>query len=424
MREMKDSGIEWIGDVPFYWDLTKAKHVFLQRNERGNDNEVLLSATQQYGMVPQETLDGVVQTKEDTDLQTFKTVHINDYVISLRSFQGGFEASAYEGVCSPAYQVFHNIKEISHEYYRYLFKSDGFIEKMNSLTVGIREGKNIQFKDFAQSTIPYPPLEEQKKIALYLNIKCNEIDSIISKQEAIIEKLKEYKLSVITEAVTKGVNINVEMKDSGIEWIGTIPIDWYIVKLSTIAKTSSGATPNRSNFEENFIDANIRWIRTLDLNDWYVYDSSEKITESALSKSSCQIMPVNTVCVAMYGGAGTIGKCGLLKEEAATNQAICSIVTGCKMRPEYLLLQLHAIRKYWMKYAAGTRKDPNISQEIVSRMKVVLPPVDVQEEIIKKIMPLCEIIDTQIRKVEDIIEKQKEFKKSLIYEVVTGKKEV
>ena len=139
MKEMKDSGVVWIDKVPSNWELTKAKNIFNQRNERGNANEVLLSATQMYGMIPQEQLEGVVQTKEETDLQTFKTVHINDYVISLRSFQGGFEASDYEGVCSPAYQVFYNTKKINHKYFRYLFKSDGFIEKMNSLTVGIRE---------------------------------------------------------------------------------------------------------------------------------------------------------------------------------------------------------------------------------------------------------------------------------------------
>ena len=103
MREMKDSGIEWIGQIPKGWELRRAKTLFTQRNSKGNGIEVLLSPTQKYGVVPQSQLEGVVQVKEDTDLQMFKTVHKGDFVISLRSFQGGFEYSLYEGVCSPAY---------------------------------------------------------------------------------------------------------------------------------------------------------------------------------------------------------------------------------------------------------------------------------------------------------------------------------
>ena len=154
MREMKDSGIEWIGAIPADWTLQCGKTIFAQRLTKGNQSEILLAATQKYGMLPQSEVEGVVQVKEDADLQQFRTVHKKDFVISLRSFQGGFEYSQYEGVCSPAYQVFYNTTPICHNYYRLLFKSDGFIQKMNSMTVGIREGKNIQYSDFANSLKP------------------------------------------------------------------------------------------------------------------------------------------------------------------------------------------------------------------------------------------------------------------------------
>lgn len=231
MREMKDSGIEWIGEIPKEWNARRAKTLFRQRMSKGNTNTVLLAATQKYGMFPQHLLEGVVQVKEDTDFQTFKTVHTNDYVISLRSFQGGFEISEYEGVCSPAYQVFYNVKDINFGFYRYLFKSDCFISKMNSLTVGIREGKNIQFSDFAKTKIPIPPLSTQHRIADYLDDKCGKIDRYIEQQKQVIEKLKAYKQSVITEAVTKGLDPTVPMKDSGVEWIGEIPEHWAMIRL-------------------------------------------------------------------------------------------------------------------------------------------------------------------------------------------------
>jgi type I restriction enzyme S subunit len=164
--QFKDSGVDWIGEVPSHWKIVDARELFAIRKSYGNDTEVLLAATQKYGMCPQDEIDGVVQVKLDTDLQTFKTVHKNDFVISLRSFQGGFEISDYEGVCSPAYQVFFAIKDISHKYFKYLFKSERFISKINSLTVGIRDGKNIVFGDFAKSVqIPFPPLNEQQAIA-------------------------------------------------------------------------------------------------------------------------------------------------------------------------------------------------------------------------------------------------------------------
>ena len=138
VRQYKDSGFEWIGKIPETWEVDIAKHVFRQRRDKGNEECQLLAATQKYGMYPQHLLEGVVKVAADTDLSQFKTVHRNDYVISLRSFQGGFEMSDYEGVCSPAYQVFFATRQICNQYYKYLFKSDAFIQEINSLTVGIR----------------------------------------------------------------------------------------------------------------------------------------------------------------------------------------------------------------------------------------------------------------------------------------------
>lgn len=425
MRKMKDSGIEQIGEIPEGWEVVKAKYLFAQRNEKGNSALVLLSPTQKYGVIPQSQLEGVVQVKENTDLRTFKTIHIGDFVISLRSFQGGFEFSNYEGVCSPAYQVLHATKDLSNDFFRYLFKSDGFISKINSLTVGIREGKNIQYWDFSNMLLALPPKEIQIRSAQYLNAKCTEIDTMLSKTRSSIEEYKKLKQAVITQAVTKGVRGEREMKDCGVEWAGLVPHHWGVAKIGSIGQTSSGATPLRSKESSFFDDATIRWVRTLDLNDGFVYDSSEKITELALASSACSIMPKGTVCVAMYGGAGTIGKCGLLMSDCATNQAVCSIVCNRKIvSPIFLLMQLLALKPYWMKYAVGTRKDPNISQDIVARMKILIPPLDEQKEITDYLDAKCAEIDKLIAKKEQLVKELESYKKSLIYEVVTGKREV
>ena len=244
MRKMKDSGIEWIGEIPEGWELIKAKYLFSQRNEKGNSTLVLLSPTQKYGVIPQSQLEGVVQVKETTDLRAFKTIHIGDFVISLRSFQGGFEFSNYEGVCSPAYQVFHATKDLSNDFFRYLFKSDGFISKINSLTVGIREGKNIQYWDFSNMLLAVPPKEIQIRSAQYLNAKCTEIDTMLSKTRSSIEEYKKLKQAVITQAVTKGVRGEREMKDSGVEWVSEITANWTVKR----GKQLFSETNERSEF--------------------------------------------------------------------------------------------------------------------------------------------------------------------------------
>lgn len=206
--EMKDSGAEWVGRMPSTWKMLKGKYMFVQRNFRGNSIELqLLSPTQKFGVIPQalyEEVSGMsaVKLSEKADLSLLKTIHKGDFCISLRSFQGGFEYSEYEGVVSPAYQVFYPTIEIVNGYYRYLFKEQGFIEKMNSYTMTLRDGKNIAFSDFGNTYIPYPPLTEQSEIAIYLNRKCNQIDALITEKRQQLETLDEYKKSLIFECVT------------------------------------------------------------------------------------------------------------------------------------------------------------------------------------------------------------------------------
>lgn len=206
--ELKDSGFEWIGCTPASWRFIKGKYMFAQRNSKGNNICLqLLSPSQKFGVIPQSLLEelttqNVVKLKDDTNLSAFKTIHVGDFCISLRSFQGGFEYCRYEGVVSSAYQVFYPTIKVCDDYYRFLFKDKGFIEKMNSYTISFRDGKNIAFSDFANTYIPYPPLEEQKEIANYLDKQCAEINECIAQKEKQIETLQTYKKSLIFEYVT------------------------------------------------------------------------------------------------------------------------------------------------------------------------------------------------------------------------------
>ena len=249
---MKDSGIEWIGKIPAGKKKKKAKYTFAQRSERGNNISLqLLSPTQNFGVIPQVKYDALtgmksVKLHEGIELHELKTIHKGDFCISLRSFQGGFEYSIYEGVVSPAYRVFYATKQIVEKYYKYLFKSVAFIQKICSYTTSFRDGKTISFESFANLLIPLPPLPEQQRIADYLDKQCSIMDKLAEILQQQIEKLKEYKQSVITEAVTKGLDPNVAMKDSGVEWIGQIPEEWNLVQIKNVTSVRNKKRSNEN----------------------------------------------------------------------------------------------------------------------------------------------------------------------------------
>lgn len=428
-RKMKDSGIEWIGEIPEGWRTINPKALFIQRKDKAQKGERQLTSSQQYGILYQDdymelTGSKVVTVEKDFDI--LKHVEAGDFVISMRSFQGGLEYSTKSGAISSAYvMLVPNLELVYPRFYRWLLKSSVYIDALQRTTSMVRDGQAMRYSNFAQVRLFTLPLDEQKSRADFLDLECSSIDKILFKTRSSIEEYKKLKQAVITQAATKGVRGEREMKDSGVEWAGLVPHHWGVAKIGSIGQTSSGATPLRSKESSFFDDATIRWVRTLDLNDGFVYDSSEKITELALASSACSIMPKGTVCVAMYGGAGTIGKCGLLMSDCATNQAVCSIVCNRKIvSPIFLLMQLLALKSYWMKYAVGTRKDPNISQDVVARMKILIPPLDEQKEITDYLDAKCAEIDKLIAKKEQLVRELESYKKSLIYEVVTGKREV
>lgn len=400
MTKMKDSGVKWIGEIPEDWEVEKAKLIFEQRNTKGNENAVLLSATQANGMYPQSLLEGVVQVKVDTDLNTFKTVHKNDFVISLRSFQGGFEMSDYEGVCSPAYQVFYNKVPICHKYYKLLFKSQGFISYINSLVVGIREGKNIQYSSFSYSEVPVPPLDEQTRISNYLDEKCTEIDDLVKLEERMITELQKYKQSVITETVTRGLNKTAKLKDSGVEWIGMIPEEWGVTKIQYIATLQSGHNLTTEDIKENgqypvFGGNGIR--------GYYEEYSHE-------------------------GDFVLIGRQG----------ALCGNINYAqgKFWPTEHAVVCHPKMKYITRWFGETLRTMNLGQyslstaqpglavERIKQLFMPLPPLREQEGISSYLDKKTEEIDGLIKLKESKIQGLKDYKKSLIYEYVTGKKKV
>ena len=414
-RKMKDSGIEWIGEIPEGWEVVKAKYLFAQRNEKGNSALVLLSPTQKYGVIPQSQLEGVVQVKESTDLRGFKTIHIGDFVISLRSFQGGFEFSKYEGVCSPAYQVFHATKDLSNDFFRYLFKSDGFISKINSLTVGIREGKNIQYWDFSNMLLALPPKEVQIRSAQYLNAKCTEIDTMLFKTRSSIEEYKKLKQAVITQAVTKGVRGEREMKDSGIEWIGTYPSNWKIIKIKWLLH-------ERKDRSVTGLEEPLSMSQKKGLIPTKEMDSIPNMASSFIGAKLVYKGDLVFNKLKAHLGVFSVSKYnGLVSPDYAvyysTGLANLNFLELLFKTPQYI----NEFKKKSSGVGAGLTR---LYTGDLYSIYCALPPLVEQEEIADYLDIKCAEIDGLIAKKEQLVKELESYKKSLIYEVVTGKREM
>lgn len=422
MAMMKSSNTEWLGDIPAEWDVAQIGNYYELRNEKVSDYDFEPLSVTMKGIVPQ-----LATAAKSDDHSNRKFVKKGDFVINSRSDRrGSCGISPLDGSVSLINIVMEPRGEMNPQYYNWLFHTEQFADEFYKWGHGIVDDLwTTRWQEMKKILIVAPSPDEQQAIADYLDETCSKIDEIIAEAKASIDEYKELKQSVIFEAVTKGLDKNVEMKDSGVEWIGEIPVDWNIAKINRVAWTTSGATPLRSKETEYYDNAVIRWVRTLDLNNGHVTDSSEKITETALKNSSCSIMPVKTVCVAMYGGSGTIGKSGILEVECATNQAICSIVSDKKvLNPDYLHYVIMAVRKYWMKYAVGTRKDPNINQQIIAQMRIPIPQLSKQDIIVNHLDKVTDKCDSLISEKESLINDLEAYKKSLIYEVVTGKRRV
>ncbi len=419
MPEMKDSGIEWIGEIPEDWSLLKAKYIFIQRNQKGNKISLqLLSPTQKYGVIPQTlyeelTTNKAVKLKESVNLAELKTIHKGDYCISLRSFQGGFEYSEYEGVVSPAYQVFYPIKQIADGYYKYMFKDIGFIEKMNSYTLSLRDGKNIAFSDFGNTYIPVPPLTEQARIADFLDSKCSEIDALTADIQKEIDVLEEYKKSVITEAVTKGLEPDVEMKDSGVKWIGVMPNHWECTKGKYIFKYLQKPVRDDDGVITCFRDGEV------------TLRSNRREDGFTMSDKEIGYQGIDVGDLVVHGMDGFAGAIGISDSRGKASPVLNVLDTDMDKKYVMYYLRSMAYSDVFLALATGIRvRSCDLRWNKLAELLYPVPPLEEQNKI-------SAFIDKTIKESNAIIESKKqqletleEYKKSVIYEYVTGKKEV
>ena len=418
-NEYKDSGVQWLGEIPSHWELRKMKYTFCERSQKGFPNEPLLAATQNHGVIKKSDYEN--RTVEATkNLDTLKLVEKGDFVISLRSFQGGIEYSYCRGIISPAYTVL-KAHHLTEPYFKHLAKSPSFIDLLKSSVTGIREGQNIDYNKLKVEFMPIPAIEEQQAIATYLDAITAKIDEAIAQQQKMIDLLNERKQIIINNAVTKGLNPDVPMKDSGVDWIGEIPEHWEFVKLKRYCKIRTGKTPSTTK-EYYFENGDIKWFTPGDLNKFELVDSERKVTYRAQLEQACNMFPANTVY--LVGIGGTIGKVGFCETEATCNQQINAIIPNCKKINHKYLAHLTQSTKVQILRLANFSTLPIINQDRTGSLNIVVPPISEQESIVNILENKSAPINAAIKAAEKQISLLQERKKIIINDVVTGKVKV
>lgn len=418
MRELRDSGIEWIGHIPADWNVVRIGTQYTERKTKVSDRDYPPLSVTMKGILPQLATAAKTDAHDDR-----KLVCKGDFAINSRSDRRG---SCGIAPCDGSVSLINTIlcprDEMNPRYYDWLFHSTMFSDEFYRWGHGIVDDLwTTNWQDMKRIFIPEPSLEEQERIADFLDRVCAEIDAVIASTKATIEEYKALKQAIITEAVTKGIRGDRTMKDSGVEWIGEIPVGWNRNSIKNVSTTCSGGTPTSG--DETMYDGDINWVCSYDLKEKPIYESGRKITQKGADSIAGKMQIPGSVLIAMYGGSGTIGNSGILECEARTNQAICSVKFNNNYVMDYYgFYYTLAIRKHWMIYAVGTRKDPNISQDVVKRMPCLIPPLEEQREIVAFLNNKCAEIDTLIANKTYLLEELEQYKKSIIYEYVTGKK--
>lgn len=416
--EYKDSGVKWLGEIPSHWELRKMKYTFDERSQKGFPNEPLLAATQNHGVILKSQYEN--RTVEAVkSLDTLKLVEIGDFVISLRSFQGGLEYAHNRGIISPAYTIL-TPTHIKASFFKHLSKSDIFISLLKSSVTGIREGQNIDYNKLKESLLPIPPEEEQNAMGLYLDAATSKIDKAIVMQQKMIDLLNERKQIIIQNAVTKGLDENVEMKDSGVEWIGMIPKHWKILKLKRCASIKTGTTPP-TNERKYFDGGRIYWFTPGDLNDLHLEFASKMITQKAIDDKVGRLFPAKTIY--FVGIGATVAKVSACDFAASSNQQINAIICKESLGYRFATYVLKSEQEF-IRNMANYVTLPIINQSDTGLIDMIVPPKSEQQAIVAYLDEEMQHFDSAISNCQRQIALLQERKQIIINEVVIGKVKV
>ena len=423
--EYMDSGLQWLGAIPDHWEVIQSRRLFSQRKERAQPSDEQLTASQKYGVIYQKLfmeLEGqsVVQVQTGSDI--LKHVEANDFVISMRSFQGGLEWCQYPGSVSSAYVGIIPVKHVVPEFFRYLFKSESYVQALQSTSNLVRDGQALRFENFSQVHLPQIPEDEQKEIAAFLDHETARIDALIEKQQRLIELLKEKRQTVISHAVTKGLDPNAPMKDSGVEWLGEVPAHWAVRKFGYISMVVRGGSPRPAGDPALFNGDYSPWVTVAEITkDDEVYLNETETYLTKKGSDQCRVFSKGTLLLSNSGA--TLGVPKILNINANANDGVVGF-ENLTLNHEFAYFYLSTLTDDLRERIKQGSGQPNLNTDIVKDISVPVPPDDEVEIIVDSIKITRERFNSLMEKAAKGIELLQERRTALISSAVTGKIDV
>lgn len=414
MTELKYSGAGWLGDVPCHWQVDKLKYHLIRNEPRNPGEQVVLSLYRELGVIPKDSRDDNHNvTSEDTS--RYKYVRPGDFVINkMKAWQGSVAVSDYEGIVSPAYYIYNFTDDVFYKrYFHYLLRGC-YKDEFMRLSGGIRVGQwDLPSEALDNVLVLIPPINEQKAISAYLDIQCAEINALIADVQAQIDVLEQYKRSVITETVTKGLNPDAEMKDSGIQWIGMMPSHWDCIRGKYILKYIQKPVREDDGVITCFRDGEV------------TLRSNRREDGFTMADKEIGYQGIDVGDLVVHGMDGFAGAIGISDSRGKASPVLNVLETEQNKRYIMYFLRSMAYSDVFLALATGIRvRSCDLRWNKLAELFYPVPPIKEQDAIVA-------YIDSVLQKANDVIADKKEqlavleaYKKSLIYEYVTGKREV
>lgn len=420
----KNSGVEWLGDVPEHWQQKPIWSLFKRIKRTNFPTERLLSVYRDYGVIPKDSRDDN-HNRASEDLTPYQLVCANDLVINkMKAWQGSIAISELRGIVSPAYYIYQPKAEYHSKYIHFLIRSAYYIQSYKNYSKGIRVNQwDLENEAFTHIDLLLPSLDEQQKIVAFLDTETARIDNLIAKQEKLIELLEEQRKSIISHAVTKGLNPNAPMKDSGVEWLGKVPNHWMTPSSKHLLEIPITDGPHET---PNFVDDGVPFISAEAISKGKIdFDKKRGYITPELNAIYSKKYSPKIEDIYMVKSGATTGKVAMVETTETFNIWSPLAVFRCnknKVLPKFLLAVFNSSHFYdalVLNWSYGTQQ--NIGMGVLSNIEIPCPPLKEQAEIIQHLdvqnTKFDKLIDTQ----SQLIEKLKEYRSSIISHAVTGK---
>lgn len=422
----KDSGLQWVGKIPAHWSVKRIKYVFREMDRRNSDgNGTLLSLTRTRGLICQSDASNRLPSADD--LTKYKVCMPGELVMNrMQAWSGMFATAGLEGLVSPDYSIFKACDGAEVLYFEHLFKTPYYVDQFAQSSKGIGSGFNrLYTPDFGAIRVVVPPQHEQRLIVQALQVLIQHTARFIRAKRQMIELLNEQRQVIIHQAVTRGLNPNVRLKPSGIDWLGGVPEHWEIWEIGHLAKVGNGSTPSRSN-GAYWAESGYPWLNSSCVNQGHIRSADQYVTDLALQECHLPRVAPGSVLVAITGQGRTRGTAAVLGIEATINQHI-AYITLQKDVVSFEYLRMFLVGMYVRLRAisddSGSTRGALTCQDL-KRFQIVVPPREEQSRIIAAVQESLSEIETALARIDREIALIREYRSCLIADVVTGKLDV